>query len=106
MIPYDKWQDFIRRSDPDPFPFPLADRIYEDKDKGFVLYNIENGHIVVLAIYGDGKHWFNVMEEDARRLGIKKIRGSTKRNPAAWSRRHGVKVVGYIIEKDVGEEEE
>lgn len=71
---------------------------------GFCTYakdNIEQDVLFVFNCYGNGKYWEQFLKEKAKELGCKKIRFATKRNPKAFERRFGAKLVGYILEVEV-----
>lgn len=66
-------------------------------DKGFASWNVTADALMVVQLYGDGRWWHGFFDEMAGNLGLP-IRFATTRNPKAWERKYGAKVVGYIME--------
>jgi len=93
---------------------PLVERFFEKSgdsmlydttyrhvmEDGFATWNIIDGAIVVVQAMGDGPFWFDFFTKMGRDLGMN-IRFSTTRNPRAWSRKYGAKVIGHVMEIEV-----
>jgi len=73
----------------------------EENEHGFCSYSIDKDVLIIGNVYGDGKYWDSFLSEIATNNGCVKMRFATRRNPEAFTRRHGYNVVGYILEKEV-----
>lgn len=72
-----------------------------DKSKGFITFAIIGETMIIPDLYGDGKYWLGVAEKIAKENNCTKLKGGTTRNPKAYERMFGTKIVGYILEKDL-----
>lgn len=75
--------------------------ILAEDGKGFISYAIAGDKLLVPDLYGDGKYWLEKALEFARQNGCTKLIGGTRRNPKAYEKMFGTKVVGYILEREV-----
>jgi hypothetical protein len=73
------------------FPYP----------EGFFTAYCQDDALFLVTGSGDGKFIDEKTIALAKELGYTKIRLQTKRNPKAWERRHGYKLAGYILEKEI-----
>ena len=78
----------------------FTDNLIEN-DQGFASWNIHRGKLVILNVFGAGQFWDSFFVALAKGLGVNKITFGTRRNPKAFERKYGYKVVGYILEKEV-----
>ncbi len=78
---------------------------YEQFDNGFVTYAVHPEYIFVYNVYGIGQaeEIERHLRDVAKKHGVGKVRFATKRNPTAFQRKFGAKVIGYILEVDVTE---
>lgn len=60
-----------------------------------------DGVLFVPALSGDGEKLVPYILEEGRKLGYKKVRFITKRNPKAWERKYGFKQTAYVMEGDL-----
>lgn len=67
----------------------------------FAVRFLEKGVMFVVALSGDGKLLVPWIESEAVKLGYKKIRFLTKRNPKVWKRKYGYDVAEYVMEKEL-----
>jgi hypothetical protein len=78
---------------------------------GFCVWTInENGDLLLLQVYvtkgqGNGRKMDAFTIELAKRISAKKIVFATKRNPKGFIRKYGYNLVGYILEKEVKNEQ-
>lgn len=79
----------------------LDGEIIEHNEKGFISYSFIGDTMIIPDLYGDGKYWLERALEIARQNGCKKMRGGTTRNIKAYCKMFGLKVVGYIVEREV-----
>ena len=73
----------------------------EQNEHGFISYTKVGDVLIVPDLYGDGRYWLQRSLEIAKELGCKRMRGGTTRNIKAYCRMFGLKVVGYIVEREV-----
>lgn len=73
---------------------------FTENEHGFASYSISNGVLHIANVYGEGKYWDSFFRDLAKDNKCNVMRFSTRRNPEAFVRRHGYKVVGYIMEKE------
>jgi len=64
-------------------------------------YAVDGNRLVIIQCYGDGKYWDNMATELAIKNKVDKIMFITKRNPQAFERKYGYKVIGYAMERGV-----
>jgi hypothetical protein len=81
-------------------PF-LGAMIEFDEEKGFCTWKQDGKTLLAADVCGDGRHWDGFLQAKAKELGCTKIKFGTYRNPAAFTRKYGYKVVGYILVKEV-----
>ena len=78
----------------------LRDTTYaHHNEHGFATWEVEDGFIFVVQMFGDGKYWLGFFQEMGRKIGMN-IRFTTRRSPRAWGRSYGAKTIGYIMEID------
>lgn len=73
----------------------------EHNEKGFISYTFVGEVMVIPDLYGDGKYWLNRALEIAKQNGMKRLRGGTTRNIKAYCKMFDLKIVGYIVEREV-----
>lgn len=73
----------------------------EHNEHGFITFSFIGDAMVVPDGYGDGKYWLDRTIEIAKENGCKKIRGATRRNIKAYCKMFGMKVVAYVVEREV-----
>jgi hypothetical protein len=94
MEPYDRISDYCQRSG----DAKIADTQYwRECDEGFAGWNVTDDAIVVIQCYGDGLFWLRFFKEMTKGTEYK-IRFMTRRNPKAFARRMGARVIGHIME--------
>lgn len=69
--------------------------------KGFISYAIQGDKLLIPDLYGDGKFWLDYALKLAKEKGCTKLLGGTRRNPKAYEKMFGTKVVGYVLEREV-----
>jgi len=103
IIPTEWLIDYIARTGVSRISF---DKVVVLKD-GFFTFSVRNDYLVILDGYGNGKRIEQVCMKIAKSRGLKKIRFFSRRNPKAFVRKFGVKVIGktkegfYLFEKEV-----
>lgn len=70
---------------------------YTENEHGFASYKIEKDKLHVIQVYGDGKYWESFFRKLAKEKGIKQAMFYTRRNPKAFARRYGAKVVQTLM---------
>lgn len=69
--------------------------------KGFISYAIQGDRLLIPDLYGNGKFWLDYALTLAKEKGCTKLVGGTRRNPKAYAKMFGTKVVGYVLEREV-----
>lgn len=87
-------RDYLRRSG----DLEIAPDCLEIDGHGFASFRSIDGYLVIHQCYGDGKFWANLARDMAKDKGLKGVMFTTRRNPKAFERRHGAKIVGYLME--------
>jgi len=72
-----------------------------ENEHGFMSCKVLNETLVAYQVFGDGEYWNGQLNEMAKDLGLRRIRMATIRNPKAFERKFGFKLIGYILEKEV-----
>lgn len=88
-----------------PNGYPGSEFIFHE-EHGFCVFIKDNDVLIVGEVCGDGRYWLKYLIQKAKQLSCTKLRAATKRNPTAYSRFFGAKMVGfsdgnYIFEKEV-----
>lgn len=78
----------------------LLDGNTEVSDKGFCIWETSETNLILLQVYGDGRYWNDWATKKAKELNKQKISFGTKLNPDIFDK-HGFKVIGYILEREV-----
>ena len=83
----------------------LADElILFHPEHGFMALFVNDEETLYLHhLCGDGEYWSRVLREIMRQKGLKKLRAYTKRNPQAWMRKYGGRIIGYEMECGIDE---
>ncbi|MGC8869624.1 MAG: hypothetical protein ACP5PT_00840 [Brevinematia bacterium] len=69
----------------------------------FTFQHDTNENILYLHnVYGNGKKLFEVVKEVKNKLKASKVIFATKRNFKTFERKYKAKVIGYIMELDIG----
>lgn len=92
-------QKFLTKSG-DPGISAAFDELFEN-DKGFISFRVTGDSLFIVQCYGDGRYWMDVARGVAKKLGLTKIQFTTRRNYRAFERRHGFKLIGYVMESEV-----
>lgn len=85
--------DFMQRSG----DITITQTNYIENSHGFASYKIEGDTLRVIQVYGDGKHWERFFRKLAKENNIKRAMFYTRRNPKAFERRYGAKVVQTVM---------
>jgi len=64
-------------------------------EKGFASYLLTHDAVFIVDCYGDGMFWKKFFIKFGYELGKKRIIFATRRNPKAFERRFGVRVIDY-----------
>lgn len=96
-----QWIEYYHDKSGDLFAVDLDSPMEFSEEHGFCQYNVVDEYLVLSCVCGDGKYWDAWAINKARELGLQKILFMTYRNPAAWERKHGYKVCGYVMSKEV-----
>ena len=72
-----------------------------ENEHGFCSYYIDGEYLQIVNVYGDGNYWDKFLSGVAKENGCRALRFSTMRNPEALKRSRGVKIIGYIMEREV-----
>ncbi len=72
-----------------------------ENEHGFCSYRIYGDILYLENAFGDGKYWYDKMISKAKESGCTKVRFQTKRNPKAWHRKYGCRLVRYVMELEV-----
>lgn len=75
--------------------------IYMEDGKGFIGYQVDGQSLLITALYGDAKYWLIKATEIAKEKGCKSLVGGTPRNPKAYEKLLGTRIIGYILEREV-----
>jgi len=89
VMPSEQQLDYLSRTG-DPY---IDKRNYTENKHGFASYEICDNHILVIQVYGDGKYWDKFFRDLAKEHGLQSYIFSTRRNPAAFSRRFNASVI-------------
>jgi len=100
MIDYNDFLRFLDKSKSEYNTLYPAKHVVSN-EHGFVAYDIGKDTIWLWQLYGDGKYWYEYLSNECKKLGLRGIRGTTKRNPKAWNKRFNTKIIGYIIEAEI-----
>lgn len=71
---------------------------------GIAGYSFHGDSLFINIMSGDAKELEWELIQIAKANGCTKLRAVTQRNPKAFARKHGAKLVGYIIEKEINYE--
>ena len=71
----------------------------EENEHGFCIWRVEDGMLLLVNVYGDGKYWNEWADKKAEHLGVQVIAFGTKRNPQGFVRKYGYDIKGYILER-------
>lgn len=72
-----------------------------DNEHGFCSFRTDRNVLYIINTYGDGKYWDEYLTKVAKENGCTKMRFHTRRNPEAFARKYGAKLVGYVMEREV-----
>lgn len=89
FVPAEWVSDYLKRSGAD---FILLENLI-CCEHGFASYLVLEHEIRIVDCYGDGRFWDQFFVELACRLGKSRITFWTKRNPRAFERKFGYKLV-------------
>ena len=96
MTPADLKRYFEKSGDAE-----LLDGELVENEHGFMVFDIQGTTFRLLHVYGDGRYWQALAERAAKLAGCERVVFGTRRPPAAFVRRHGYKLTGYILEKEI-----
>jgi hypothetical protein len=73
-----------------------------DAERGLLgfVFTDDGEALFVAHMIGDGRYWAEVARDLMHRSGRRVVRMMTSRNPDAWMRRYGGRVVDYVLEFD------
>ena len=74
---------------------------YTENEHGFASYKIENDTLQVIQVYGDGSYWYDFFEKLAKNHKCARVIFYTRRNPKAFERKYGMKVVQTLMMKEL-----
>ena len=97
-----EWLDWYKGRVED-YAIEADEKILYHPEHGFVTFSTNEDVLEVGNMCGDGKYWFGVLKEIMKMERLSKLTGFTRRNPAAWERKYGVKVKGYYVEVGIDE---
>jgi hypothetical protein len=66
-----------------------------------MTYVIAEGEMFIPEVYGDGKYWLERALQIARENGAHKLVGITRRDPKAYCKFFGLRIAGYLVEREV-----
>jgi hypothetical protein len=103
MPTFEDWVAVYKRES--PFPFD-PDSGFERRfipEKGFLTFQIQPDHecLFIQEICGDMRYWMDVARAEAKKAGMKRIMGVSRRNPLAVARLLSVNFVGHIFSSEV-----
>lgn len=103
MIDYvSHWINLYNKKANQSFYIPENHIFVADSKKGFMTYEVDGDTFYVGLVAGDGRHWNSEIDRLAKKHKCKKILfGTYRNNPAAFTRKYGYKVAGFILEKEV-----
>jgi hypothetical protein len=96
-IPEEQLNDYYLRSG----DTELSDGKVEVNENGFCVWRKIDEAILLVHVYGNGTYWNQFASNKAKELGLSKVIFATKRNPDGFIYKHGFKVTGYILEREV-----
>lgn len=76
---------------------------FEDNEHGWCSWDIDDDVLNVVQCYGDGKYWIEYLTKIGIENGCSKLQWHTKRNPLAFERKYKARLIGFIMEKPIGE---
>jgi hypothetical protein len=96
---FEEWVEAYEERDSDTeYVLTPGERVVYDPARGFFTYSFDaaNREILIPKMCGDGRHWRKKIYElylATRRLGVRGVYCCTKRNPAAYMRVLGGRLV-------------
>jgi hypothetical protein len=97
-----RWIDLYNRKSNQPFHIPEGHRLLADLEKGFLSFEVDGEVLYVGVVSGDGRYWNEIIDQLAHKYHCKEIRfGTLRKSPAAFTRKYGYKVVGFLLGKQV-----
>lgn len=79
----------------------LSAHYIESDQRGFITFEFSGDTMLIPDLYGDGRYWLKRALIIAKENGMKKLKGATTRNIEPYCKMFGLKVVGYIVEREV-----
>lgn len=105
MTLYDWLKLYHKKTGEYPNGWPGSDFVF-DEERGFCV-SIQDGDVLIIGeVCGGGRFWLRWLNQKAKELGCSKLRFWTQRNPAAFARKYGFTLTGfvdghYVLEKEV-----
>lgn len=94
----DNLQDYLDRSGDTEL---MSGNAEVHKEHGFCIWQLHEGNVHLIQVYGNGAYWNTWAENKAKELGVNKIVFATKRNPEGFCRKYKYKVIGHILERSL-----
>ena len=105
MITWKDWKTYLLKSKDTYKHLYHASHFEEVDGKGWCSYDIVGDGVVVRQLYGDGTYWFNRLKDVAKIYNCSKLTGIVNRSPKGYIKKYNAKVVGHVIEINLGENE-
>ena len=100
----EEWQDWYReRTGIEDLELLSDELVLFHPEHGFIAFYIDGDVFVLHHLCGDGKFWQGIIKRVSRIEGTNTIRAYTKRNPKAWMRKYGGRIIGYEMEVGIDE---
>ena len=101
----EEWQDWYRaRTGIDDLELLPDELVLFHPEHGFMTFFLDDEKtLYVHHMCGDGKYWVGILRAIMKARGLKTIRAYTRRNPQAWMRKYGGRIIGYEMECDIDE---
>jgi len=102
MKTLDEWVEFYKKKTGDDVDIPSGFSVYYLPNRGFCLYAIDiyNDCVVIYHCCGDGKFWRDLGHIMAIQHGLGKVKTLVTRNPIAYMRSMGFKILKNEIIND------
>ena len=107
MMIFDDWMNYYeQRTGCKDLELSPDETILFHPDNGFVTFFAHDNILELHHLCGNGKNWQKVLVQVMKDNNLTKLRGFTRRNPSALTRKYGGHVRGFYMEADISELED
>jgi hypothetical protein len=100
-----EWMSYYEHKTGEPFKGWTGANFIFNEEYGFCVYIQDGTTLIIGEVCGDGWHWCSHLNNKAKELGCNKLRFWTKRNPAAFARKFGFVLTGFLDDHHILEKE-